>query len=113
MEKIMADGPIQQIEATIKPPEDSASAWRILAEPLSRAIAAGCLEALKRGVPAQTILEIHLNQLTYTLAMIEPAGAREEAVKDIIRHIAPMTSRYVEARNTTPGGVILPREAAR
>lgn len=105
----MADGPVQQIEATTKPPEDSASVWRILAEPLTRAIAAGCLEALKRGVPAQTVLEIHLNQLTYTLAMIEPAGAREEAVKDIVRHIAPMTSRYVEARFTTPAGIITPK----
>lgn len=82
---------------------------RILLEPLNHALAAGSREALKQGVPAHTVIEMLLNHLASVTAAIEPSGSREETVKNLVSSFAPMVQRHLEARLTTPGGVILPR----
>jgi hypothetical protein len=55
------------------------------------------------------MIEMLLNHLSSVTAMVEPAGAREELVKQLVSAFAPMVRKHVDARNTTPGGVILPR----
>lgn len=96
-------------DVEVQPPPLPKNIYQTMLEPLNHGLAVAERKALELGVPTDKVLEMLLNHLTSVLAQIEPAGAREEAVKDIIRAIAPMTSRYVEARSMTPGGVILPR----
>jgi hypothetical protein len=81
---------------------------KFILEPLNHGIAASMRTALKQGVQAHAAIELLLNQLASVVALIEPAGAREQTIKDVISHFAPMTRKYVDMRNTTPGGVILP-----
>lgn len=86
---------------------------KFILEPFNHAIAVGMRKALEQGVQTHEVLELLLNQLTSVLAMIEPAGAREQTLRDITNHLASMTQHYVRMRHTTPGGVILPNGAAR
>lgn len=95
----------------VQQPDVPKNIYQTMLEPLNHGLAVAERKALELGVPTDKVLEMLLNHLTSVLAMIEPAGARESAVKDVIKSIAPMTSRYVEARNTTPGGLLLPRAA--
>jgi hypothetical protein len=79
---------------------------KALLEPLNHAMAAGSREALKQGILAETVIEMHLNHLASVVAMIEPPGAREAAIVDIVQSFAPMVRQHVTARHTTPGGII-------
>jgi hypothetical protein len=91
------------------PPTEALTAWRILLEPVNHGFASAEREALKRGVPAHMMVELLLNHLASVVAMIEPAGAREATVTQLVKDFAPMVRRHVDARMTSPGGVILPR----
>lgn len=71
---------------------------KMLVEPLNYAIAEGSRTALKVGVPARDIIEMHLNHLASIVAMIEPAGVREQTVMDIISSINPLVAKHVQAR---------------
>jgi hypothetical protein len=86
---------------------------KFVLEPFNHAIAVGMRKALEQGVQTHEVLELLLNQLTSVVAMIEPAGAREQTIKDITNHLATMTQHYVRMRNTTPGGILVPNGAAR
>lgn len=82
---------------------------RSLLEPLNHAMAAGAREALKQGIPTESVIEMQLNHLASIVAMIEPPGAREAAIVDIVKSFAPMVRQHVTARHTTPGGIITPQ----
>lgn len=86
---------------------------KFILEPFNHAIAVGMRKALEQGVQAHEVIELLLNQLTSVVAMIEPAGAREQTVKDITNHISTMVQHYVRIRNTTPGGILKPNGIAR
>ncbi len=83
--------------------------WRILMEPINHGFAAATREALRQKVPAHWVIEMLLNHLASVVAMIEPSGAREELVKKLVMDFSPMVRKHVEARLTTPGGILLPR----
>ena len=98
-----------KVETALKPPEVIPDQiGKFILEPLNHGIAASLRTALKQGVQAHEVIEMVLNQLASVVALIEPAGAREQTLKDIISHLTPMTRKYVDMRNTTPGGLILP-----
>lgn len=82
---------------------------KFLLEPLNHAMAAGTRQALKQGVQAHELLELHLNHLASVVAMIEPAGAREAALRQLVSDFAPMVKLHVDARYISPGGVHLPK----
>lgn len=82
---------------------------KFLLEPLNHAIAAGTRQALKQGVQAHELVEMHLNHLASVVAMIEPPAARELMLRKIVEDFAPMVGTHVNARYTTPGGIKLPR----
>lgn len=98
--------------APVVPPVIPENLGRILLEPLNHGMAAAERKALELGVPAHDMLNMLMNHLTSILAMIEPPGAREEAIKDVVRSVAPMTQRHYELRHMSPGGVILPKKNA-
>lgn len=81
---------------------------RLFLEPFTHAMAAGLRKALEMGVPVDQILGILLNHVASITAMLEPEGAREETVKDIVRQLAPLVSQHLDMRNKSPGGVLLP-----
>lgn len=92
-----------------QPPTISVTVGKILLEPLNHAIAAGEREALARGVPTHAVLEMLVNHLASVVAMVEPAGAREACLRDLVGSFAPLVRQHVERRYTTPGGVVLPK----
>jgi len=81
----------------------------IVMEPFNYAVAAACRKYLEIGVPTNVMIEFLLNHLCSVAAMVEPAGAREALVKDLVRSFASMVNKHVDARYTSPGGVHLPR----
>lgn len=81
---------------------------KLVIEPFEHAIAAGLRHALKVGVPAYTVIEMMLNQLISVVAMVEPAGARTETLNHVQNAMTQLLSQHVQARQTSPGGVILP-----
>jgi len=106
----MADVKQTQTELEFpKPPEDPVAVWRLLLEPINHGLASATRKALEMQVPAHSVIEMYLNHLASTVAMIEPAGAREETLKNLVSSFAPMVRRHVDARMTSPGGVIMPR----
>lgn len=84
---------------------------RVVIEPLNHAFAAGIRQAISMGTPTHSVIEMLLNHVASMAAMVEPAGSREALVKQIVAAIAPLVRKHVDARNTTTGGVILPRAA--
>jgi hypothetical protein len=82
---------------------------KVILEPFNYSLAAGCRRALEVGVPPVMIIEFLLNHLCSVVALLEPAGSREATIQDLVRSFAPMVSKHVDARLTSPGGVILPR----
>lgn len=82
---------------------------RTMLEPLNHAMAAGTLHALKLGVPAHAVIEMQLNHLASVIAQLEPAGLRLTVIEDIVRQMSTMVRQHVDAKNRTPGGVLLPR----
>lgn len=97
-------------EPTDVPPLVSGAVAKFVLEPLNYGLAAGCRRALEIGVPTNMMIEFLLNHLASVAAMVEPAGAREALVKDLVRSFASMVNKHVDARYTTPGGVALPRK---
>jgi len=81
---------------------------RTLIEPLNHGLAAGCRKALELGVPAHTMVEMLLNHMASVVAMVEPPGAREGLMKDVVRQFSTMVNRHVEARHTTKSGLLMP-----
>ena len=77
-------------------------------EPLNHGLAAAERQALKQGVPAHDVIGMLLNHLCSVVAMVEPPQAREALIKDLVSSFAGMTKKHVEARHTSPGGVLLP-----
>lgn len=98
-----------QIQDPAAPPQIPENVGKILLEPLNYAFAAGERRALEQGVPAHSMIEMLLNHLASVAAMIEPPGAREALIKQLVASIAPMIEKHVEARRTTPSGLVLPR----
>lgn len=82
---------------------------KVVIEPLNHALAAGIRQAVSMGTPTHSIVEMLLNHIASMAALVEPPGSREMLVKQIIGAVAPLVRKHVDARNTTPGGVILPR----
>lgn len=86
---------------------------KFLLEPLNHGIAAANRQALKQGVQAHELIELHLNHLASVVAMVEPAGAREELIRQLVGSFASMVKQHVDVRYTTEGGVKLPRPSDR
>lgn len=82
---------------------------RTLLEPLNHGLAAAERKALELGVPAHEIIGMLLNHLSSVVAMVEPSGAREALIRQMVADFAPMCRKHIEARFTSPGGVKLPR----
>jgi len=91
------------------PPKLDGGLGKAVLEPINFGLAASLRRALELGAPTSLILELLLNHLCSVAAMVEPPGAREGLIQDLVRSIAPMVNKHVDARQTTPGGVILPR----
>lgn len=90
------------------PPQIPENLGKTIFEPVGYGLAAAERRALELGVPVHTILETLLNHVASVAAMVEPPGAREKLIKDIVAAIPKMIAQHVQARHTTPGGVILP-----
>lgn len=84
------------------------SLQRMMLEPLNHGIAAASRKALERGISAERVLELHLNNLASTLAMVEPPQARANALKDVQKALPELLRQHVDARYTTPAGIKLP-----
>lgn len=82
---------------------------KAILSPLNHAIAAGEREALKVGVPTHEVLEMLLNHLASVVSLIEPPGAREAALKDVVGSFATLVKQHVDRRMTSPAGLHLPR----
>jgi hypothetical protein len=82
---------------------------RTMLDPLNHAVAAGTREALRLGVPAHAVIEMQLNHLASLIAQLEPAGLRLTVIEDVVRQLSTMVRQHVDAKNKTPGGVIIPR----
>lgn len=101
-------------EATITEPNEKApqlqgALAKVVLDPLNYGLAAGCRRALEVGVPSHVMIEMLLNHLASVCAMVEPAGARETLIRDLVGSFAIMVNKHVDARYTTSGGVMLPR----
>jgi len=81
---------------------------RFALEPLNHAIAAGTRQALAMGIPSNNVLDLHINNLASLIAMVEPAEARAETLKDIIRALPGLVRQHLDLRYTSPGGIKLP-----
>lgn len=81
---------------------------RMILDPWDHAMAAYERRALQIGVPVHLMIEKLLNHMCSIVAQVEPAGAREQLVKDLVSSFGPMCRKHYDARNTTPGGVIKP-----
>lgn len=81
---------------------------RLLLEPLNHGMAAAIRKSFELGVPGEKVIEMLVNHTASVVAMIEPAGAREGALADVLRHMAPMVQKHYDARHTTAGGVVKP-----
>lgn len=81
---------------------------RTLLDPLNHGFAAGVRTAMTLGVPAERVIEMYLNHLGSVVAMIEPPGARELALTEIVSSFAPIVQKHLESRHRTPGGVWRP-----
>lgn len=90
------------------PPQIPENLGRTIFDPVDYGIAASARRALEVGVPVHVVLEKFLNHLASVAAMVEPAGAREKLIKDLVAALPNMIAQHVQARHTTPGGVILP-----
>lgn len=82
---------------------------KVLLNPMNHALALWARECFKLGVPGHSMIELYLNHMASVVAQIEPAGSREETVKQLVSTFPAMVSQHFAARNTTPGGIILPR----
>jgi hypothetical protein len=82
---------------------------KILLEPINHALAVWARKSFELGLPAHSVIELYLNHMASVVAQIEPAGAREECTKQLVSGFAAMVGKHLDARMTTPGGVILPR----
>lgn len=91
------------------PPENLPNIGRTMLEPLNFGLAAATRKALELGVPAHEMIAMLFNHLASVVAMVEPPGAREALIRQLVADFAPMCKRHVDARNTTPGGIVLPR----
>jgi hypothetical protein len=89
------------------PDELPKNPFQVMLEPLNHGLAVAERKALELGVPTHAVIEMLLNHLTSTIAMVDP-NAREDVIKQVVRSIAPMTRRYVDSHNMTPGGIIKP-----
>lgn len=95
-------------DTTIDPPPAVANFGRALLEPINFGLAAAERKALELGVPTHEMIGMLLNHLASVVAMVEPPGAREALIKQLISDFAPMIRKHVDARYTTPGGIKLP-----
>lgn len=92
------------------PVDVSSAALAVLVlAPIDHGLAAACREALKRGVTTEKLIEMLLNHLASVVAMVEPAGAREGLIRGLVAAFAPMVKQHVDARLTSPGGIVDPR----
>ena len=89
-------------------PKIPAGLGRTLLEPFEFSMAAGLRHAAKIGVPTHNILEMQANMLASFVAMIEPAGARMAALKDLIEQLPGLVSQHVMVSKTSSGGVLIP-----
>ena len=80
----------------------------LMLQPLNHAIAAASRKALELGLSAEKLIELHLNNLASTIAMVEPAEVRAQALKDVQRFLPGLLRQHVDRKYTTPGGVIIP-----
>jgi hypothetical protein len=96
-------------DQTPNPPQLQGAVARMALDPMSYALAAGCRRALQVGVPPVIIIEMLLNHLCSVVALVEPPGSREATIQDLVRSFAPLVNKHVDAKSTSPGGVILPR----
>jgi len=76
--------------------------------PLDYSLAAGCRRALELGAPTEKVVEFLLNHLASVVAMVEPAAYRAELLKGLVGSFAGMVKQHVDARLTTPGGIVRP-----
>ena len=88
---------------------DQVNIGRTLLEPLNHGLAVSMRKALELGVPAHSAIEMLLNHLASVVAMVEPPGAREALVKQLVSEFAPLCRKHIELRFKTPGGVFLPK----
>ena len=96
------------METTSTPPQLQGNLGKLVLDPLNHAIAAGEREALKVGVPTHDVVEMLLNHLASVVAMIEPAGVRVSTIEGIIESFARLVRQHVDARLTSPGGIVHP-----
>jgi hypothetical protein len=99
--------PDEQQTATV--PEAPSDVTQVLLSPLQHAIAAGTREALAKGVSANAVINMQLNQLCSTIALLQPPEVRVDAIQSVVAAIGPLTREHVLRQNTTPGGIITPR----
>jgi hypothetical protein len=81
---------------------------RLLLEPLNHGFAAAIRKSFELGVPGEKVIEMLLNHTASVIAMVEPTGARDGALADVLRHLAPMVQKHYDARHTTAGGIMKP-----
>jgi hypothetical protein len=90
-------------------PEAPSDVTQVLLSPLQYAIAAGTREALAKGVSPNAVINMQLNQLCSTIALLQPPEVRVDAIQSVVAAIGPLTREHVLRQNTTPGGIITPR----
>jgi len=87
-------------------------AIKLVMGPIEHGLAASERNLLESGVPIQAVIDMLMEHVVSLTSRIEPPGVRAEIVKQLVADIAPGVRRAVERRNTTPGGVILPKGRA-
>ena len=80
--------------------------------PTEHALAAAERQLLESGVPIQAVIHMLMEHVVSLASYIEPPGVRAEIVKSLVADIAPGVRNAVEKRQTTKGGIIVPRNAA-
>ncbi len=82
---------------------------KIVLEPINHGLAAAERHALALGVPTHDVVEMLLNHLASVVAAIEPAGVRAATIEGLVENFSPMVRKHLEARQTTNGGIIIPK----
>jgi hypothetical protein len=64
-------------------------------------------------VPATDVINLLCEHIGKLLALIEPEQLRNSILGEIRRNLPAVVNRHVEARMTTPGGILIPDAAQR
>ena len=90
------------------PPQIPENIGKFILDPFDHALASFERRALAQGVPVNKMIELLLNHLASVVAMVEPPGARQELIKGLVGSFSMMVKQHVDARHTTPGGIVHP-----